>query len=296
MEKSLHNCTRLHANGKAIHAPLSLRNAEDYAKALNTPQAVQGAAPPHAYLNPLSGWAWSGGAMKAVAAECRAAGVRFVDAQINSLIIENDDVRGAVAADGRQFRGSKLTMLAAGSWTAAIVPELGDLLMATGQVLATIQLDDKEREMYVKMVGTRITCRRTPAEIAPQPVIIDLQTGYYMFPPNDEGIMKIATHLRGFANMQPSLADPARKVSIPRTAHFGGDASEDIPAASQAELRQHLKRYYPDLASKQFETTRICWYCDTPDTHFAIGYHPQYPSLFVAAGDSGHAFKVSESA
>jgi len=32
-------------------------------------------------------------------------------------------------------------------------------------------------------------------------------------------------------------------------------------------------------------------YCESPSSDWLLDYHPLYPSLFVAAGDSGHAFK-----
>lgn len=35
-------------------------------------------------------------------------------------------------------------------------------------------------------------------------------------------------------------------------------------------------------------------YCDSRDCDFLISYHDKYPSLFLATGGSGHAFKVSE--
>lgn len=38
--------------------------------------------------------------------------------------------------------------------------------------------------------------------------------------------------------------------------------------------------------------TRMCWYSDTPDGNFVIDYAPQYPSLLIASGGAGHAFKV----
>jgi sarcosine oxidase len=31
----------------------------------------------------------------------------------------------------------------------------------------------------------------------------------------------------------------------------------------------------------------------TPDEHFAIGVHPQYPQVSIAAGFSGHGFKFA---
>lgn len=54
-----------------------------------------------------------------------------------------------------------------------------------------------------------------------------------------------------------------------------------------------LKTAYPELAQLPLETTRLCWYTDTPDEDWMIDEVPQHPGLFLATGGSGHAFKVS---
>jgi len=48
---------------------------------------------------------------------------------------------------------------------------------------------------------------------------------------------------------------------------------------------------YPDLAEKPFKSTRLCWYNDTPDGNWIIGRHPANPSIILATGGSGHAYK-----
>jgi sarcosine oxidase/L-pipecolate oxidase len=47
----------------------------------------------------------------------------------------------------------------------------------------------------------------------------------------------------------------------------------------------------PSLHNRPFSKTRLCWYSDTPTGDFLIDYHPHWRNLFVATGDSGHAFK-----
>ena len=42
-----------------------------------------------------------------------------------------------------------------------------------------------------------------------------------------------------------------------------------------------------------FSMTRMCFYSDVPGANWVIDYHPKFPSLLVATGGSGHAFKVS---
>jgi sarcosine oxidase/L-pipecolate oxidase len=48
---------------------------------------------------------------------------------------------------------------------------------------------------------------------------------------------------------------------------------------------------WPSLRDRPFSKTRLCWYSDTANADFLIDYHPHWQNLFVATGDSGHAFK-----
>lgn len=83
-----------------------------------------------------------------------------------------------------------------------------------------------------------------------------------------------------------------------------------IPKESLALLRKQLDIIYPDLAaskSRRYHSarsqiipeplacTRMCWYSDVVDGDWVIDYSPKYPSLFIATGGAGHAFKVGTS-
>lgn len=90
--------------------------------------------------------------------KCRNAGISFAKGQVNSLIIEDGDVRGARTIDGQDYR-AKLTMLAAGSWSTSIFPELKGKVTATGQVVATIQLTHEEAKQYAGIVRPSLSYR-----------------------------------------------------------------------------------------------------------------------------------------
>ena len=64
-----------------------------------------------------------------------------------------------------------------------------------------------------------------------------------------------------------------------------------IPAEGEAELRLALREMLPALGDRPFESTRICWYTDTPTADFIVDYVPGRKGLFLATGGSGHAFK-----
>lgn len=140
--------------GRQDTGPHDLDTDEAFEAALSLNTRRQGGTlPPRAYSNEASGWANSRGALDTMAQKCRDAGVTFAAGQVNELIIEDGDVRGAKLKSGREYLAEDLVILAAGSWSSAIFPELKDAVTATGQVLATIQLTAEEAQEYSRTVS-----------------------------------------------------------------------------------------------------------------------------------------------
>ncbi len=59
-----------------------------------------------------------------------------------------------------------------------------------------------------------------------------------------------------------------------------------------AAIRQFSRQYLPG-ADAPLKSSRICLYTMTPDEHFIIDQHPEYPQVVFGAGFSGHGFKFS---
>jgi sarcosine oxidase len=95
---------------------------------------------------------------------------------------------------------------------------------------------------------------------------------FYGFPDLGEGV-KVAFHHEG------------RQVDPDAT-------SQEVDAQEIVEMRQVLERYLPD-ASGEFLSTAVCKYTNTPDEHFVLDYHPEFPQVVVASPCSGHGFKFS---
>jgi sarcosine oxidase len=53
-----------------------------------------------------------------------------------------------------------------------------------------------------------------------------------------------------------------------------------------------LERYLPG-AAREVLMTVTCLYTMTPDSHFVIDRHPEWPQVVFAAGFSGHGFKFA---
>jgi sarcosine oxidase len=97
---------------------------------------------------------------------------------------------------------------------------------------------------------------------------------FYSIPAHDgpEGGVKVA-----FFRADGTPADPE---TIDREVH-----AEEIEF-----IRSYLARYVPSL-NGDFLYAKTCMYTNTPDEHFVISTHPEYPQVCIAAGFSGHGYK-----
>jgi hypothetical protein len=70
--------------------------------------------------------------------------------------------------------------------------------------------------------------------------------------PNEDNIMKFAIHGPGYTR-------DVQGISTPRTIHDDKDHGLSIPKDALKELRKSLMNIYPDLGTKPFIGTRLCW-------------------------------------
>lgn len=63
-------------------------------------------------------------------------------------------------------------------------------------------------------------------------------------------------------------------------------------AAWIEQMREFMQQYFP-AANGRLLQTRRCLYTLTPDKHFVIDRHPEYPHIVFGAGFSGHGFKFA---
>jgi glycine/D-amino acid oxidase-like deaminating enzyme len=198
------------------------------------------------YFNPQGGWAESGAVVAQLAREAEASGVAIERTRVS-------------LADADADLDADLTLVCAGAWVPLLVPELAPALRAVGQPVFHLRPIDR----------ARFEATRFPvfgADIS--------RTGYYGFPVNADGIVKIANHGVG--------------VTI-----APGDARPPVTDAQEAALRAMLRDTFPALADAPIVGRRVCVYCDTADENFWIARHPTRTNLVVATGGSGHAFKFA---
>ncbi|GAA6038789.1 hypothetical protein JCM8097_002891 [Rhodosporidiobolus ruineniae] len=231
-----------------------------------------------AYINYVGGWAATRAVIVHLINQARHQGVKIVHGEGASLLTSSSPssakpvVKGIRLTDGRTLEAD-VTVIAAGSWTPKILPELSTNCLSTGQTVCTILLDEEMQKKYKDM-----------------PVSFFVDTGFYCFPPTADGILKLAIHDRGW------LAPSGNYPSLPRTTLSRGFEKQEIPASALAALKVQMRRVHPELAElleTRLYQTRLCWYSDRESGDFLYDWHPDYASnsLFVAAGGSGHAAK-----
>ena len=187
-----------------------------------------------------------------------ASGVRLNEGQRFVRFIEKGSrVGGVITAEGETWPAD-LVIVAAGAWTGSLLPHLAEVLRPSGHPV-----------FHLKPVDP------TPFRAIRFPVFCaDISnTGWYGFPLNRDGVVKVANHGLG------CLQHP--------------DAPRAVPSGYEDRLREFLRDSLPGLADAPIVYTRLCFYCDTPDEDFWIAPDPDREGLVVAAGDSGHAFKFA---
>lgn len=247
------------------------RGENDVAEALHSSKLAR-ATGTWGYINEQSGWADAGSSLgwlwDKVAVLSKSRDVHFVRSSVERLSLAKGQrrVSGAILDDGKLV-SADLTILATGAWTPALLDITG-IASARAQSLLYVDVSDEEAQ-----------------GLKDNPVHFNLSRGCILFPPTKkpEGgwQVKLARHAFGYSNPQPSI----NGASLPAF-------PERLPAVDQEILVNFLKDCLPsaDIDNRQLRA-RICWYLDTTTSDFLVCFHPEFDSLFVATGGSGHAFK-----
>ena len=60
----------------------------------------------------------------------------------------------------------------------------------------------------------------------------------------------------------------------------------------EAVLREGIRLYFPDADGPTL-ALKTCLFMNSPDEHFILDVHPEFPQVSIAAGFSGHGFKFA---
>lgn len=215
-----------------------------------------------------AGWAHARDALIAATKEAQRLGVRFVTGtprgKVITLIFENNDVKGAVTADGTIWRADQ-TFLCAGA-SADQFLDFQQQLRPTAWTLVHIALNPEERALYKNI-----------------PVIFNIEKGFFFEPDEERGEIKICDEHPGYTNMEQSADGTPQSIPFEKT---------QVPKESEARVRALLADTMPQLADRPFSFARVCWCADTPNREFIIDRHPKHPSLILGCGASGRGEPV----
>ncbi len=214
---------------------------------------------PDGFLDLEAGYAESGRVVATLIRRANSLGVEFHQTtKFRDLDETGGRVKGILLENGEKIAADTVVM-AVGAWTPYALPFTRNFFRASGQPV--FHLKPEKPDLF--------TPERFPifgADIS--------TTGYYGFPLNRDGVVKIANHGCG-REMSPD--SPERAVT----------------KEEENKMRQFLSDSFPGLADAPIVFTRICLYCDTHDGNFWIAPDPERPELIIAAGDCGHGFKFA---
>ncbi|KDN47921.1 hypothetical protein RSAG8_03341, partial [Rhizoctonia solani AG-8 WAC10335] len=192
----------------------------------------------------------------------------------------------AITKGNEEVLAADVIVLATGAWTSSLFPDesfgLSKLMQATGHTSLTVQLAPEEYELYKNV-----------------PTVFDKETDLYTMPPTPSGLLKWGIHHKGAVSAH-GVSIPLTGLSKDNTSPLnsmarigvdGGGASCAVPKRMLTPMRDAMRKLYPDIADREFASSRICWYADTIDEDWIIDYHPDHPRLLLATGGSGHGFK-----
>ncbi|MDX1413291.1 MAG: N-methyl-L-tryptophan oxidase [Candidatus Promineifilaceae bacterium] len=150
-------------------------------------------------------------------------------------------------------------VITAGAWNRTFLPFLSDLAVPERQVLAWLQ-------------------PQKPEWFAPEQFpVFNMQVGterYYGFP------------VFGVPGFKFGKYGHQREAGMPET--FDWEPNE----TDEALLRAYAAEFFPN-GSGPTMSLKTCMFTNSPDDHFIIDLHPEYPQVSFAAGFSGHGYKFA---
>jgi sarcosine oxidase len=207
-----------------------------------------------AFLEPESGVLLARRAVQTVVREALRSGVEYLQ---DSIAPPNNARRvDGIVTSGGECISAAVYVFACGAWLPKIFPEV-----LAGRIHPT-----RQEVFYLGApAGMRF---QSPA----LPVWIDFKNEAYGLPDIEGRGVKVAIDRHGEA------FDPDTNDRVAGTEGLG-------------EVRRYLTRRIPELQNAPVNETRVCQYENTSNGDFLIDRHPEFESVWLVGGGSGHGFK-----
>ncbi|GAM85962.1 hypothetical protein ANO11243_039720 [Dothideomycetidae sp. 11243] len=192
---------------------------------------------------------------------------------VDHIVVEDGTSKGVKLMDDTVLKAD-LVIVAAGAWSNRLV-HLDQRVYPIAHEVAWIKVTAEEEQRWAHM-----------------PITTNLSTGLNMFPPY-KGEIKILRRSPGYKNTVrvPHPEDDLRTISISYPRTMVTNPGDVIPLEAERELRENLCEIMPDLATRPFDRTKLCWISTTPTADFLIAHHPRVSGIHMATGGSAHAWK-----
>ncbi|KAF3008257.1 hypothetical protein E8E14_000735 [Neopestalotiopsis sp. 37M] len=189
------------------------------------------------------------------------------------------------------FHQSDVVVIAGGSYSTQILPELSYHLESSAGSIVTFHIDPDNEELWSKYAPENfpvMTWKSTPRDRNGK------DTGsVYVFPRTADGLIKIGYRGIKFTNFVPApegtpfTQDGQWSVPLPP------GKPQNLPQPAVDAIRQFVSIFLPDFVDTPFHSNKFCWYTDSLDNSFLVDYVPTYAdrSVFVCTGGSGHGAK-----
>lgn len=210
------------------------------------------------YFNPRAGWGESAKVVARLLQGAEALGVS-VRQNVSAVRLQENSkqVTGVIGSDSEVY-AADLVIVAMGTWSPLLAPRLASIITHVAQPIFYFRPENTD--LYE---GHQFPVWASNLS----------KTGWYGFPVNRDGIVKVSNH------------GPGRAVHP--------DVAREIAPEDEVKCRKFLSENLPSLGDVPLASSRVCLYCDSWDGNFYIDHDPELPGLVYATGGSGHAFKFT---
>ncbi len=181
----------------------------------------------------------------------------------------------------REFVAASL-VITAGSWAASVLADLKLPLQVLRKPIFWFEttspaynLDASMPTFYFEMPPEFVA--RTPTSERPDVGVRatdKMASTFYGFPSLDGRVLKVAQHSGGDIVADPLLVD--RQLHDSDVQPIANFLQSCLPAVRSQPARHST-----------------CLYTVTPDRHFVVDRHPEFPNVVIGCGFSGHGFKFT---